>query len=111
MPGKAPRQKGNRFEAEAVMLLNDAGIPARRIPLSGAIGGEFAGDITMTVNGEKWIAECKVRAEGFKMLYDWLGGHKALFLKRDRSETLVLIRLSDFAALANATPEKREAAE
>jgi Holliday junction resolvase len=99
--GKAARQKGNRFEASAVNELREAGVECQRIPLSGSAGGDFSGDITATIQGQKWTVEAKCRAAGFKMLYAWLGSHKALFLKRDRSEPLVLMRLSDFAALAN----------
>ena len=39
------RDKGQRIERELAHLHLDAGIPASRVPLSGAAGGEYAGDL------------------------------------------------------------------
>ena len=39
MSGKAPRQKGERFERSIVKALGEAGISARRVPLSGSAKG------------------------------------------------------------------------
>jgi len=37
--GKAPRRKGNRVEREVLALLKEAGLEARRVPLSGSAPG------------------------------------------------------------------------
>ena len=98
--GKAARQKGDRFERECVKLLLDSGVPAQRVPLSGAAGGMFSGDIHVTVLGRNEKAECKSRARAWSDLYGWLVDNFVLFIKKDREEPLVVLRLSDFIALA-----------
>jgi hypothetical protein len=37
--------------------------------------------------------ECKVRKDGFKLLYGWLEGKDALALKADRQDWLVVLPL------------------
>ena len=103
--GKSQRDKGARNERGIVHDLLGAGIPAKRVPLSGALGGELAGDIWVPVQGQRRVFEAKKRAAGFKQIYDWLGTHFGLFIGADRRETLVVLRLSDFAKLiSDATP-------
>lgn len=104
MSGRAPKQKGDRFEREIVNTLQEWGIGAERIPLSGAVGGSFAKDITVPVISEDWKGEAKCRKDGFAQLYRWIVGGRLLFLKRDRDTTLVVMRLDDFAKLALAVP-------
>jgi len=103
--GKASRDKGCRFERSVVAVLQAAGLGGERIPLSGAAGGSFCGDITVPVNGIDRRLECKVRRSGFAQLYNWLPGNFALVIARDRSEPLVVMRLADFAALAKCNPD------
>lgn len=93
------KQKGDRFEREIVNAMQDAGLAALRIPLSGSMTG-FKGDITCPVQGEDWKFECKSRATGFAFLYQNLDGNKALVVKADRAEPLVVLRASDFYKLA-----------
>ena len=94
--GKASRDKGGREERAIVNSFQAVGIGAERIPLSGAAHGSFAGDVTIPVMGEDWRGESKVRATGFKQLYEWLGSHKLLFVRSDRNPRLVVLRESDF---------------
>ena len=50
--------------------------------------------------------EVKVRGNGFRRLYDWLGDHDFLIVKADRLEPLVVLRLkfaSEIAVLAEQT--------
>jgi Holliday junction resolvase len=84
------KRKGSRIEREIVELHKAAGIDAERIPLSGAAGGSFTGDVRIDGIG---VAEVKARAngKGFATLERWLGDHAALFLRRDRSTPLVLL--------------------
>lgn len=89
--GKKSRDKGYRLEHELVEKLKEMGLSAERIPLSGAVGGSFSGDLI--VNGK--IAEVKGRAEGFKNLYNWLEGRDILFIRADRKEWLAVVRLKD----------------
>lgn len=98
--GKASRAKGDRFEREVVASLNADGIMAERVPLSGAAGGMFGGDIQAILRVGREKLECKVRARAWLDLYGWIVGNYALVIKRDRDEPLVVMRLSDWKKLA-----------
>jgi hypothetical protein len=91
---KSPKRKGDRLEREVVKLLQAAGVPARRVPLSGSMAG-YPGDVVVTVAGRDHVLECKSRKD-FKTLYGWLQYRDALILKADRKEPLMVLRLSDF---------------
>ena len=100
--GKPSRDKGLRFERSVVHALSAFGLHARRIPLSGAAGGEFKDDILVDdTAGRTHRLECKKRGTGtgFKTLYDWLAGADGLVVARDRDEALVVVRLKDYAKL------------
>ena len=90
--GKKSRRKGYRLEHELEEKLKELGFDAQRVPLSGASGGLFSGDLI--VDGK--IAEVKGRADGFKNLYRWLEGKDILFVRADRKEWLVIQRLKDW---------------
>ena len=89
--GRASREKGNRAERHLVRLLQDAGFGAERIPLSGAAGGKFSGDLSVPLLGIDRTAEVKCRADGFRELYSWLADHSMLVVKADRREPLVVV--------------------
>jgi hypothetical protein len=107
--GRPARRKGNRVEREIVRMLQDAGLAAERMPLSGSAGGSFAGDLSVPVLGVDRRIEAKARATGFRQLYAWLAGHYGLVLKADRQEPLICLRLTDFARLARKADERRSA--
>jgi Holliday junction resolvase len=92
------RRKGSRIEREIVKLHHEYGIAAERVPLSGAAGGSFTGDLL--IDGST-TAEVKSRAggSGFKTLEKWKGNHSLLFLKRDRQPPLVLMDFDMYAEL------------
>lgn len=94
MPNRSA-QKGTRFEVACVNRLKELGIDAQRVPLSGAAGGQFGSDLI--VAGRK--IECKTRKRFIGQFLQWIEGNFALMVKEDRSETLVVMRLDDFAAL------------
>ncbi len=95
MGGKFSRDKGARSERELVNMLKGWGYEAKRVPLSGAAEG-FKGDVLFRRPGDPvWqTIEAKVRANGFKQIYEWLPDDGFLCLKRDRDEWLVVMRLS-----------------
>lgn len=93
--GKMQRNKGNRVEREIVNYLKDNGIPAKRVPLSGAAEG-FKGDII--IDGSL-RAEVKARKDGFKQIYDWLEGNDYLFIKANRKPVLVVMEIDEFIKL------------
>ena len=93
MGGRASRQQGDRIERELVALHREAGVEAQRVPLSGAAGGLYSGDLVIQASTGQLKAEVKARAsgEGFKTLEGWLGGNDLLFLRRDRAAPLVVL--------------------
>lgn len=101
------RQKGDRFERSIVEVLNSINLDAQRVPLSGAAGGHYGGDVSFRWFGERTKFEAKVRggADGFKTLYEWLEGNAGLFVKADRKTPLVVLRLEDFLDLMRRTHE------
>ena len=95
--GLKSRRKGYRIERELVQRHQAEGIDAHRVPLSGAAGGAYSGDITV---GDL-RAEVKARAngDGFKTLEGWLSDNDLLFLRRDRAEPLVVMPWAVYARL------------
>ena len=93
--GKASRDKGLRNERQLVNELKEWGLAAERVPLSGALGGKDVGDVL--VAGMRF--EAKVRAGAFSLLYRWLSKVDGLFLKSDRQEQLVVMRMRTFRRL------------
>ena len=93
--GKAPRAKGDRFERAIVKLLQDKGLGAERVPLSGSAGGSYVGDIGVSCPclGRDLVVEAKARADGFSQLYQWLQDRDVLVVKADRRDALVVIPL------------------
>ena len=100
--GKGPRQKGNRAERAIVKFLQDRGLAAERIPLSGSAGGSFVGDLTVPLLGADLVVEVKCRADGWRELYRWLEGRDLLVVKADRAEPLVILPLRLAAEIAAA---------
>lgn len=107
MSGLRSRNKGARIEREVVNLFQEAGIGAERVPLSGAAGGSYKGDVSMPVLGRDVTLEVKARAAGFKQIYGWLAENYGLVLRADRQQPLICLRLSDFAELARLSDELR----
>lgn len=104
MPNRS-RQKGDRFERDCVHRLNDMGVPAVRVPLSGSAGGEHTDDLVVEVCGFPKRIECKTRARAWSDLFGWLSRKDrqppfCLLIKADRTDTLVVLRLEDFATLS-----------
>jgi Holliday junction resolvase len=93
MGGRASRNKGAREERALVRLLQAAGFAAERIPLSGACGGRFSGDVSVPLLGVDRRVEVKVRADGFREFYQWLNDVDFLVVRSDRHEPLVVVPL------------------
>ena len=91
--GRASRYKGNRTERAIVRLLQERGLAAERVPLSGASRGRFGGDVSVPVLGVDRLVEVKCRGDGFRELYKWLAGTDVLIVRADRRELLVVVPL------------------
>jgi Holliday junction resolvase len=100
MSGRRSRSKGARTERGVVNALKASGIAAVRVPLSGAVGGRFAGDIVLPLLGRDLCVEVKARANGFRELYRWLTDRDVLIVKADQQEPLVVLRISLAAEIA-----------
>ncbi len=68
------------------------------MPLSGAAGGDYSGDVKAL--GLCW--QVKSRANGWRTLYAALEGHDALAVKADRKVWLVVVPLDTFTELLGA---------
>jgi Holliday junction resolvase len=98
--GRRSRDKGNRAERAIVKFLQDRGFAAERVPLSGAAGGSYLGDVTVPVLGVDRVVEVKCRADGFREFYRWLTDRDILIVRADRREPLVIISLKLAAEIA-----------
>lgn len=108
MSGRRHKVKGSRVERELVHAHRALGVEARRMPLSGAAGGEFAGDLMLTITSPdpklgKLELRCESKArsngEGFTTLERWLGKNHVLLLKRNRVDPMVVLPWSTWARL------------
>ena len=90
MSGRKSRNKGARAEREIVARHRALGIHAERVPLSGACGGSFAGDVIIPGIGTVEV-KCRAGGAGFKTIEGWLGDNAALFLRRDRQSPLIVL--------------------
>ncbi len=95
------KRKGNSFEVEIVKALQELGLAAERVPLSGAVKtNRFDHDIFCPVRGADWKLECKRRARAFGTLYAMLGGSRAVVVRDDHTKPLVVMTLEAFAEMA-----------
>lgn len=102
--GNKSRQKGNRAEAEVVALHKAIGIQAQRVPLSGAAGGLFKGDVI--IDGRRAEVKSRANGQGFVTLEKWLADNDLLFLRRDRQKPLVLMPWAVYEKLILSQLEK-----
>jgi hypothetical protein len=105
--GRRSRDKGNRTERAVVRLLQDHGFAAERIPLSGAAGGSYTGDLTVPVLGIDRRVEVKCRGTGFAQLYEWLADRDLLIVRADRRGLLVVVPMSLAIEIAKAAERGR----
>jgi Holliday junction resolvase len=110
MSGARHRQKGNRTERAVVRLLQERGLAAERVPLSGAARGRFSGDVSVPVLGRDLRCEVKCRGGGFRRLYDWLNGADVLILRADRRGLLVVVPIELAAEVAMAAERTKKGA-
>jgi Holliday junction resolvase len=100
MGGKASRDKGAAYEREIVNWHRGKGVEAERIPLSGAMKGNYASDIKLGPQ-LALTAECKRRARAYQDLYDALNQDNSdmLFVRKDRERTLVVLPMETYEAI------------
>jgi len=98
----ASKQKGTRAENEVVRKFNEAGIAAKRQPMSGMLA-DFKGDVVLP-NGDR--IEVKNRESIAEYLWTWLaqGDAKYLVLRKNHKDPLVLLTLADLIDLLGKLP-------
>src|SRR5437868_1496876 len=96
------RRKGDRVERELVHLHQALGLNCCRVPLSGAVGGEFSGDLRLHLVGHQLRAEVKARRNGMKTLIDWLADNDLLFVRLDQQQPLVVLPWRTWTRLLQA---------
>src|SRR5215469_6127009 len=111
MSGARHRRKGDRSERALVKFLQAHGFAAERIPLSGAAGGSFIGDLSVPLLGLDRTVEVKVRGTGFRQLYDWLEARDLLIVRADRREPLAVLPLKLAAEIAAAAERSKQGAD
>jgi hypothetical protein len=100
--GRGPRRKGMAFELEVVRLLQDHGLAAEKVPLSGAVKTpRFDHDVSVPVRGIDRRIECKRRKRSFQTISKMLAGNFALIVRDDNSPPLVIMSVPAFAELAS----------
>ena len=101
MSGLRSRRKGYEGEREFV---NTYG--GERMPLSGAQGGSFTGDVV----GLPYLGrgEIKRRARGFKTIYDWLASNDFLAMRADRKPWLVCMKMDDLKLILEEMDELKK---
>jgi len=98
------KSKGTYHEKWFVDWLNKikASIKAKRVPLSGSLGGEYSGDIHLDINGQRLVGEVKYRdTSNFPSPFKVLEGRDIAFYKRRRGtpQTLVIMTGDQFKQL------------
>ncbi len=106
--GGRERSKGVRRERELVRRLRAAGIPARRVPLSGAAGRDRCDLVLSCRPGWRLCVEVKARNRGWATLHRWLDGVDALILCADRKEPLVVLPLSVLEDMLRYTADRSD---
>jgi hypothetical protein len=88
------KRRGYAVEVQIRDKHISAGIPCERVPLSGSMGGKYAGDLAIpSVDSREFILECKARrnGSGFKVLEEWKKGKDILLIKRNNQDPMVVL--------------------
>lgn len=94
MPNKN-KSKGTYHEKWMVEWLRKQGILAKRQPLSGALGGEYRGDILLKLLGHRLVGEVKYRdLSGFPSPFSVLDKRDIAFYKRRSGTPQVVVIMS-----------------
>lgn len=100
------KDKGRRLENEVVEALEARGVACRRMPNSGAFGGDLKDDVVIGSIEKPWKrGECKYRESFMRALWDWLAeGVDFLVIRRNHHEALVIIPLATYIDLIKLDP-------
>ena len=110
------KSKGTYHEKWFVDWLNQIKAPleAKRVPLSGSLGGEYSGDIHLYINGQKLVGEVKYRDKSnFPSPFSVLNKRDIAFYKRRTGspQTLVIMTGEQFKQLLENSYESHGESE
>lgn len=103
------KQKGDREERDIVNKHRDLGFTIERTLESGARSdGSDPWDVNLETSIGVLKGECKLRASGFKTIYDWFDKTTIDFLtvRQDRSERLYIVPENVWFKIINALQVK-----
>ena len=106
------KQKGYYHERKIVEWLSKIGIKTKRQPLSGALGGEYRGDIKAELMGHELVGEIKYRDKsGFPSPCTVLDSRDFAIYKRRHGEpqTIVIFKGDIFEMLRENQHESERA--
>lgn len=107
----ASKRKGTYHENFFVKLFNSWGIPTKRQPLSGSLGGEYSGDLVIKINDQEYIAEVKYRKEkGFPSPFTVLENRDVALFKRNTGDVKWVLIIPDYIIERNLNDRVRGAA-
>lgn len=111
MPSKS-KSKGDREERDVVNIHRELGLTVMRTLEAGARSdGSDTWDIDLYWRGKEntpLIGECKLRAKGFKQIYEWLGENDFLTIRSDRNERLYVVPESLWLNLMELTSKQHK---
>ena len=105
------KSKGTYHEKWFCKWLEKIGIKNYRVPLSGALGGEWSGDIHLAMVGRKLVGEVKYRDKSnFPSPFTVLEGRDIAFYKRKtgKPQTLVIMSGEEFAKIIQGESNDRD---
>jgi len=98
--------KGTYHEKAVADWLNSIGLETKRVPLSGSLGGEYTGDLWISLVGRKLVAEVKHRDKsGFPNPFRVLNERDLAIYKRRTGDpkTLVILPMVLFEQIIKET--------
>jgi hypothetical protein len=105
--GKFAKAKGRRFEQEWVNTLKGWGLEAKRTAHHQVFGGtSAASDVVCHQNGVELHHELKHRESLPDYLWDYLGNHDALVLRRNGKPVLVVLPVEEYRRLLVGDSDK-----
>ena len=91
------KAKGRRAEHDIAKRHIELGVPAKRMPLSGSLGGEWSDDVELPYGHVE--VKSRANAAGWRVIIGWMKQCPAIFLKQDRVDPLVVLTWATYADL------------
>ncbi len=90
------KAKGSYHERWFLKLFNQLGIKTKKQPLSGSLGGEYKGDLTIEIDGQVLFVEVKYRDKSsFPNVFNLLEDRDMAVCKRKTGDPRYCVIISD----------------